>query len=218
MYRWFILFPSINYYTKGDYTIQKSIPDYALKSQVLKTDFPALERVIRNGKYRNFDNDVMFEHFVQSELKLLSNPETAIFYCEAKKINHASYKRSQRLETRISKIIQKPSLFLTLTFKNEVLETTSEETRRRYVTRFLKDFGVPYVANQDFGSKGGREHYHAILQMESINPLSWQFGALNVKKVRDTNDSLALAKYVSKLTNHAIKESTKRSAIIYSRD
>lgn len=139
-------------------------------------------------------------------------------YCEAKKINHASYKRAIRLKQRISEIIQKDSLFLTFTFTDDVLNSTSSATRKTYVVRFLKSFGVKFVANVDFGSKNGREHYHAILQMPKINLTQWKYGALNGKTVRNSTDDVKLAKYISKLTNHAIKETTKRHAIIYSRD
>ena len=139
-------------------------------------------------------------------------------YCEAKKINHASYQRANRLKQRISKIIQKDSLFLTFTFTDEVLQRTSPDTRKQYVRRFLNSFNVPYVANIDFGSKNGREHYHAILQMSKIKLTEWKYGALNGKSIRNTNDDVKLAKYISKLTNHAIKETTKRQAIIYSRE
>ena len=152
------------------------------------------------------------------ENQYYNNPNDALMYCEAKKINHASYKRANRLKQRISKIIQKDSLFLTFTFKDEVLQSTNPDTRKRYVTRFLNAFNVPYVANIDFGSKHGREHYHAILQMPRINLTEWKYGGLNGKSIRNTNDDVKLAKYISKLTNHAIKETTKRQAIIYSRD
>lgn len=139
-------------------------------------------------------------------------------YCEAKKINHASYERAIRLKQRISKIIQKDSLFLTFTFTDDVLHRTSADTRKQYVRRFLSSFEVPYVANVDFGFKNGREHYHAILQMPRINLTQWKYGGLNGKIVRNSTDDVKLAKYISKLTNHAIKETTKRQAIIYSRD
>lgn len=152
------------------------------------------------------------------ENQYYNNPNDALMYCEAKKINHASYQRTTRLKQRISKIIQKNSLFLTFTFRDEVLQSTSPDTRKRYVRRFLTSFDVPYVANIDFGSKNGREHYHAILQMPRINLTEWKYGALNGKIIRSSNDDVKLAKYISKLTNHAIKETTHRQAIIYSRD
>lgn len=198
--------------------MQRQKPNYELKSKVLKTNLCAVEKAISYSKFQHIDNDFVYDAVVKWEMEYLTNPETAEMYCEAKKINQASYKRSNRLSHRIAKIIQKPSIFMTLTFTDDVLAKTSADTRRRYVSRFLNTFGVPYVANLDFGAKNGREHYHGVLQMETINPLEWKFGALNVKKIRSSEDNIALAKYVSKLTNHAVKETTKRQAIIYSRD
>ena len=89
------------------------------------------------------------------------------------------------------------------------------ETRRRYVRHFLDDYGA-YVANIDFGAKNGREHYHAILQCSSVDCSLWRYGNLDFKRVLTPN-SQAISKYISKLTNHALKETTKGFNIIYSR-
>ena len=124
-------------------------------------------------------------------------------------------------------------LFLTLTFTDKVLDSTSPETRRRYVSYYLKQFGVPYIANIDFGTADAyiddngnerqgtkREHYHAVIQTDKIDLSEWhKYGAIKLEKIRASqNDNIRLAKYVSKLTNHAIKETTKRACLIYSRD
>lgn len=53
--------------------------------------------------------------------------------------------------------------FVTLTFKPEVLESTSKQTRRTYIARFLKENTYYYIANIDYGKKNDREHYHAIV-------------------------------------------------------
>lgn len=110
-------------------------------------------------------------------------------------------------------------VFVTLTFTDEVLASTSAETRRRYVQRYLKSQaqGRKYVANIDFGKENHREHYHAVVEGR-LDPLQWSYGALNVKQVRKTSKPAALAKYVAKLSNHAIKETCKRSVLIYSRE
>jgi len=120
-------------------------------------------------------------------------------------------------------------LFLTLTFSDKALIHNTADSRRQAVKRFLKQFGVPYVANIDFGAKNHREHYHALLRIGEIDYHLWKYGAINGLKVRndikvDENGELTsetvekLSRYVAKLTNHAIKETTKRSVIMYSRD
>ena len=151
------------------------------------------------------------------------NPGYAI---EALKINQANYKRQKTLKERIEKIIKtsKNTYFITLTFTDNVLESTSEKTRRRYITRYLKQFDV-YVANVDYGSKNDREHYHAVVgtskDIKEINQY-WtkKYGFVKNEKVRINrkDNGIKLAKYVSKLSNHAIKNTNKRNVIIYSRN
>ena len=138
-------------------------------------------------------------------------------WLEAGKVAGADRMRTKRLRWRVENMLKAGNcVFATLTFTDSVLQNTSPETRRRYVTRYLKSQQAQYVANIDYGGKNGREHYHAVVQGR-IDPLAWSYGALNVKKVRDTSKPIKLAKYVNKLSNHAIKETCKRNAIIYSR-
>lgn len=143
-------------------------------------------------------------------------------YLECVKINQASYKRTARLQNRVrSMLTSGECLFLTLTFNDETLNNTTEKQRRVSVVRYLKQFLTPYVANIDFGALNHREHYHALIQSSKINFESWRkFGNINCERVRIkniANDEIKLSKYIAKLSNHAIKETTKRSALIYSR-
>ena len=75
------------------------------------------------------------------------------------------------------------------------------------------------VANKDFGARNGREHYHAaVLLKGKIDYSKWKYGCLNGQKIRLNGMSdVRLAKYIAKLTNHAIKETCKRNVLIYSR-
>lgn len=163
-------------------------------------------------------------------------------YAEAEKINLARYKRVARLRKRINAILHNNEfvLFLTLTFNDETLAKTSPETRRKYVQRFLTEMKCDYVGNIDFGAKNGREHYHAVVgdicdeskwtKYGFINSLWVKIGNERLRKVPKRYEEMSeeeiekrmqednekrLAKYVAKLTNHAIKETTKRSVILY---
>lgn len=136
--------------------------------------------------------------------------------------NHNRYKRVQHLKTRVADLILNgDGIFLTLTFTDDVLNNTSVETRRKYVTRFLKAQCKTYVANIDFGSKNGREHYHAIVYPigSSIDLKAWPYGAINAKRIHTSDTDIArTTKYITKLTSHAIKDSTGHAyRIIYSR-
>ena len=143
-------------------------------------------------------------------------------YNEIAKIDNASCHRASRLRKRIeSMLLNGDCLFLTLTFNDNTLNQTSEDTRRQYVRKYLKSFNCPYVANIDFGADNGREHYHAVINTSHIDLALWRvYGNINVERVRNKSIELSktrLSKYISKLSNHAIKETTRRCCLIYSR-
>lgn len=149
----------------------------------------------------------------------LLTPELAFFVNQTLLTNR--WKRVKRLRIRTEQmILSNHAVFVTLTFRDDVFDATTRETRRRYVARFLKSQCKTYVANIDFGEEKGREHYHAIVDTR-INPLEWKkkYGLCNVEKIRPCkNDSVACAKYLTKLTSHAIKETTGHAyRLIYSK-
>ncbi len=137
----------------------------------------------------------------------------------ATNLNHAFYKRTARLKERIREAVASGSAwFITITFNPDTLANTNEKTRRIYVSRWLKSLTPFYVANIDYGKLKGREHYHAVITSEKRPPKSWSYGFIDIKKVKTTEtDTKRISKYISKLTNHAIKNTTKSKRIIYSR-
>ena len=207
--------------------------DYSLKSKILK-EYSNLDLYNKSSKviYKYIYTDSVSDVEYKNAISTLSFLEKTFpkEYKEYGRILHAKFARVARLKKRIvDYVYYYDCLFLTLTFNNEVLSSTSSKTRRDYVSRFLKQFGVPYVANIDFGAKNGREHYHAILCTDNIDYHLWKYGLINGIKIRNdiktdedgvvTSETVErLARYVAKLTNHAIKETTKRCSIIYSRD
>lgn len=185
-----------------------------------RKDF-AIQRFINDGIYNSivFNEDILTSQELQ-DYCIKNNLEKE--YKETIKINHASYKRTTRLKHRIEKMLLSGiCYFITLTFNDNVLNNTTAETRKKYVKNYLKEQSNVYVANIDFGSKNGREHYHSLLipLNNKIQPSLWhKNGAINIKKVKaNTTNPIKLAKYIAKLTNHAVKETTKRTSIIYSR-
>ena len=145
------------------------------------------------------------------------------------RIYNSNRSRRLRLETRISRIIRSnKAKFLTLTFNDEFFtRETSEETRRRYISRFLKEQCKEYVANIDYGEseKGThREHYHAIV-IPKANYIDYKpycaffdnsrIYSEDIKPSKKSNDNLSL--YINKLTNHSLKASGQYKRLIYSR-
>lgn len=147
------------------------------------------------------------------ELQSISNPEDAM----RKYLNHV--KRTTRASNRINLLISNyETLFLTLTFKTETLASTTEETRRLYVARYLKSVSPHYVANIDYGKQNGREHYHAIVVGTDIDYSKWhKYGAIKGVKIRKGSNPLQLSKYINKLSLHSCKSTTRGKKLIYSR-
>lgn len=196
--------------------------DYDLKSRVLELGLDDLQRQVSKALfYHDFPNEnvecqlsyefaLHYDNFYSTKYPDLWN--------EAKKINHAKYERVHRLKFYISRMLQLGDcLFLTFTFNDKCLNSTSASTRKTYVQRYLKNLNTLYVANIDFGKKNKREHFHAVVLKDKVDFKQWVNGNLDGERVRSTSDFGKIAQYVAKLTNHAIKETTKRCSMIYSR-
>ena len=200
-------------------------PNYKFKASVISQGFCQIEKDISKSFYADYVlnryGEIVKRKYTKETAEkvrsfhLSNNPAE---YREAEKINHASYERVKRLRKRLFRFVEGGECcFLTLTFNDDILSKTTEKTRRTYIARFLKSFKVPYVANIDFGKKNHREHYHAVLKVKRIDMKTYDYGYIFAETVHQTTDYIKLSKYVAKLTNHAIKQTTKRNAILYSR-
>lgn len=194
--------------------------DYRHKAQVLKTDLCKRINKLDKQTYLNSIEGIIKDQKLDDEYFDLLMQYDYNDIKEARKINKATYQRIKRLKDRITQYIEeKPCIWATLTFSDEVLDNTNPETRRQYVRRFLKSHSACYLANIDYGSKNEREHYHALMVVDKVPRGSWSYGWDKYKRVRVNQKSSAvrISKYISKLTNHAIKETTHSCYIIYSR-
>lgn len=205
--------------------------DYKYKSTILKTDLCKRVNAIDKQTYINAQEGIIKDQQLDDTYFDLLMSYNYNDIKEARKINKASYSRVKRLKERVTGMLTSGHcVFCTFNFNDEILSTTTSETRRKYVTRHLKSFNCQYIANIDFGNdneyidrKGNkrkgtsREHYHALICIDKL-PMKWSYGFEFLEHVRIKNSTdVKLSKYISKLTNHAIKETTKRYAVIYSR-
>lgn len=213
--------------------------DYAFKSKILIEHSDLLVKQKRASLYeyslnRLYEDGVIL-YALRSEKEGFMPYNELLSYCaengllnelkECMKINHAEYERTKRLKNRVATMLLNGScIFLTLTFTDATLKETTPQQRRVAVSRYLKQYNCMYVANIDFGkdeTKTMREHYHALINCDKVEFESWRkYGNINAKRVRNKDiesDKTKLSKYIAKLSNHAIKETTKRSCLIYSR-
>lgn len=192
--------------------------NYVKKAEVMKT---GVCRIVKNYDLMNANTDFLRSLDIDKEYVHALWTYGLDFIKEARRINKASFKRTTRLRNRIKEYMAKGQcLFLTLTFTDLTLNNTSEATRKKYVKNYLKSVSDYYVANIDYGGQNGREHYHAIVVADKVDYSTWHtYGAIKGEKVRLNDESVArLPKYINKLTNHAIKDTTKHVSIIYSRE
>lgn len=218
----------------------KSI-DYELKARVLQleeTEFiltwaSKIHRYINCRWYKGYSEDMDFDACREKDAYFsFFYPEE---WKEAFKINAANLGRVARLRPKIEKMLSEyECTFLTLTFSDAYLLNSTPQARRLAIQRFLNSLECCYIGNVDFGNddiyvsdKGDvrkgtkREHYHAIVARpitidDRKRYKTLGYGSLCAKSILVPN-AKALSKYVSKLTNHAVKETTKRCALLYSR-
>lgn len=193
-----------------------------LKEAVLNAD---LDKVVDRARYKTFTGE---DPYAVSNLISELDPDGSplgfygmLLYKTALNISHGQRAKKRRVKSKIGAIVEQGAcVFLTLTFRDDVLASTTEETRRRYVQRFLKSQCSVYVGNIDFGSTTQREHYHALVFAPRVDMSKWKYGFAWAEVVRGTKaDSEKVCKYVTKLSRHALKETAgKGRRIIYSRN
>jgi len=128
----------------------------------------------------------------------------------------SEYRKYARARDHIRDLVLSGNaVFITLTFRDDVLQKTSPRTRRKYVARYLSSQCSKYVANIDYSPKKEREHYHAVVDNRCDRNM-WHYGFVwtEIVRTQDFNCN-RVAKYVAKLTSHAFKVSSTR--LLYSR-
>ena len=137
----------------------------------------------------------------------------------------SEYQRINRLKKRITNMLKNNNncYFLTFTFRNHVIESKNQLKRLRYVKQYLSDFANEYILNIDYGKITKREHYHAIATPKYKIFLcdAYKLGNLEYKKIHENGYYKAINKnndaIAKRFLNHATKETTKQSKIIFAR-
>lgn len=189
------------------------------------------------SKYNNdFKSDVIYYgtyDFVKSKKRDIyhnsEDTQNLLFWMSYLRNNNATdcalrllesdYRKSKKIKDKIHELVKSGhAIFLTLTFTDDVLLKTSRLTRRKYVARYLKQQSDIYVANIDFSPEKDREHYHAVV-CSRCDLSAWSYGFAYAEQVRaHDGNSERVARYVAKLTNHALKVKQLNNRLIYSRN
>lgn len=156
----------------------------------------------------------------QFECEISSREDWFQIVEECERIGSTSRQRIKRLKERVRALLTKGEcLFLTLTFNDLTMTENDKKQRRALVSNYLKSLNCDYIANIDYGKINEREHYHAVVCVGQVDYSKWhQNGAIFGEKVRLKGGSGAnIARYIDKLSLHALKDTTYRNRLLYSR-
>lgn len=136
----------------------------------------------------------------------------------------ARYNKVSRIKQHfIYMIMKKKNLyFLTFTFDDKYINKC-DRTKKDLIKNLLNEIDACsfYILNVDYGSKTERQHYHCIYGTNKNLDLKFLLDKYYpcfsyTEKIRlDSSSINKVSKYVNKLSNHAVKDSTKKSRIYF---
>lgn len=176
----------------------------------------------------DIDNELLFNiiNYNKSRKNYFRNNKTLSYFIsnvKYERILSARYMKVSRVKKRVVYLMARFQYvwFCTFTFDNYYINKC-DRTKRDLIKNTLSLISdVHYILNVDYGSKTEREHYHCILGTNfdlDVNQIFQEKYSCfcSALKVRSTEDDYnRLSKYINKLSNHCIKESTKNKRIIY---
>ena len=134
------------------------------------------------------------------------------------------YHKVSRIKQRLVWLYhhKKNLYFITFTFSDKNINKC-DRTKKDLIKHSLLDFDsdIFIILNQDFGKKNEREHYHCIvgtnsdLDLKVFLQLAYPDIIWCEPIVMTSNSIKQLPKYINKLTNHAIKNTTRGSRLYF---
>ena len=168
---------------------------------------------------KNGESIESIEKFCSNSIRDIRNENNLPYTIEEVKQDFCRLAESERrkhlrIKDIVYDLLQSDCLFLSMTFTDKFLEDNKKyETRRRKVREYLNSLGCHYIANIDFGKLTGREHYHAIVQIDQVNHKDYKFGNLDFERITVANEA-KLAHYINKLVIHSVKHSASGYRIL----
>lgn len=197
------------------------------KNGTYKNVMQEKKKLYNEGKLYQNDNTLDYKKAIDLNAFTVANEEE-VRECLRMRDNRKSRMRPLRDRItywRLWRDLTTEIYFITFTFTDETLQSTTSDTRKQYIRRVLSKFCEDYFGNIDYGKENGREHFHFIIVVKTgVNPLSEliklkELGAVLVKKWRTTKhrseqDSLkATVNYTDKLAMHAVKDENNANII-----
>lgn len=134
------------------------------------------------------------------------------------------YNKVSRIKQHFVYMIMKKKniYFLTFTFDDKYINKC-DRTKKDLIKNLLNEIDSCsfYILNVDYGSKTERQHYHCIygtnkdLNLKFILDKYYPCFSYTEKIRLDSSSINKVSKYINKLSNHALKSSTKKSRIYF---
>lgn len=165
--------------------------------------------------YDLFDDVALYNHLKRNGLVLEKNKKYESILC-------SRYNKISRIKRRLIYLLTNFDYiwFITFTFDDYYINKC-DRTKRDLIKSSLFGYDFKYILNVDYGSKTEREHYHCILatnynfnlddHIKNVYPCFSSSILCN----SSLNDYKRLSKYINKLTNHCIKDTTKNKRIYF---
>lgn len=131
------------------------------------------------------------------------------------KMIQSSASKQKRILDKIQCLLiqNRRKYFVTLTLNDEHIGYKLSTYRKHICTLFK---GCDFVFNEDYGLKHARLHFHGVIATDfSLFELCnlWDYGFSDFRLITSFDDK-PLMKYIYKLRNHFVKDSTKCGRII----
>ena len=167
------------------------------------------ERLRSAEKFECLDNSLLSIDEI-NDLEL-NKKYTRLDISNARKLVNNYFNRLYRIKKCVSSLLEEECCFVTFTISDEYINNSLPYLRRKLV-EVLNNFGCSYIGNVDYGSSNDRLHFHILIQCFNFDESLWRYGFVGVRKVY--NKSKNISRYISKLSNHTIKTTTKNIRII----
>ena len=172
-------------------------------------DYSLIKKIIEynQARYQAYKEGVYFE--VNKDYEKLLNAR----YCKVSRIK----KRVVFLFTNFTYVY-----FCTFTFYDKFINYC-DRSKRDLIKSTLNHFSsdIKYILNVDYGKKNEREHYHCIVATNNNSDLrkylkkQYPFFTSCDRVSTHLKDMKRVSKYLNKLANHCIKDTTKNKRIVY---
>lgn len=164
------------------------------------------------------------KEYLKYRLTCFINYENYIHIAKYDHVINSRYCKVSRIKKRLVYLLTytKYHYFVTFTFDNNIINKC-DRTKRDLIKNTLNNFSadILYILNVDYGSQTEREHYHCIVGTNDDNDFNSYLKLTypcfsHCQHIRlNSNDIKKVSKYINKLSNHCIKDSTKNKRIVY---